>query len=51
MSLKMLCVVHFSKKNHCEIDTINDACCAIFCDIRLAMVSKHLELALCHTPF
>jgi hypothetical protein len=26
-----------------EIDTINDACCAIFCDIRLDMVSKHAE--------
>jgi hypothetical protein len=28
-----------------EIDTINDACCTIFCDIRLAIVSKHSKLA------
>jgi hypothetical protein len=31
--------MHFS-----ETDTIIDACCAIFCDIRSAMVNKNMKL-------
>jgi hypothetical protein len=37
-------ILEASLEFFCEIDTINDACCAIFCDIRSAMVSKHSEL-------
>jgi hypothetical protein len=37
-------ILEASLEFFCEIDTINDACCIIFCDFRSAMVSKHSEL-------
>jgi hypothetical protein len=37
-------ILEASLEFFCEIDTINDVCCIIFCDFRLAMVSKHSEL-------
>jgi hypothetical protein len=44
MHFSLHLILEGSLEFFCEIDTVNDACCAILCDIRSAMVSKHSEL-------
>jgi hypothetical protein len=44
MNFSLHLILEASLEFFCVIDSINDASCAIFCDIRSAKVSKHLEL-------